>query len=279
MKIIKKLILALLIFALGWMLGASLTNRPDRIEYRLAKIGEQMDEIRCLNLINSLYLSSTQRKQLIFLARQAQHSRDETLNVFRRNEAALCNLLPLIHKQVKNTPHLSKNTDQQFRKIESALANARFKEDQKLHQILAQVKQVLNDNQKFLVKNYSPCIMPSCDMDNPERVGQAENREIELHYIDQKLLGKTRNYYTPPKAGVAQEGKAPRFTSQWVKNNRFSYKNYDERKILKGIELSPNISGLELELEAYKGDKLSINIINFILSSPGLKVVQSYGSP
>jgi hypothetical protein len=135
------------------------------------------DDIQIGNLLTGLYLTDEQVAKITPLAREAGDSR----KAFESRRDAFGNkstdILAAVRNDVLSTgdarPETRKRfneTKGEFDKIEEA-----FRADMK--RLNKKVQAILTDNQKCIVSEYKPCIIPIKSISNPERIGQSNNSD------------------------------------------------------------------------------------------------------
>jgi hypothetical protein len=139
-------------------------------------VADAVNDVRLLNLVNSLYLSPDQMKALSAIISRAEAAREAARP---QTEVVLGDLIALAThaRDELAAGGLSAQT------LERARAEAaRGMEEKRAHetrmaQYVAEVKGVLNENQICLVSEFIPCLIPIKNLTNPERIGQAQNTQ------------------------------------------------------------------------------------------------------
>jgi hypothetical protein len=127
-----------------------------------------VNDIRVLNLTNSLYLTEEQITALAALERGAG---EEYAGIEARRLALDRQALPMLRQlvAVPADPALQAQYAA-YRKERVAL----LAEDARIdRRYLPQVKDLLTENQLAMVGNFIPCVVPVQSLTNPERIGQA----------------------------------------------------------------------------------------------------------
>jgi len=145
-----------------------------------------VNDVRLLNLVNSLYLTPEQMKALSGIISRAQTERGA---VRPQVEAQLGKLITLASDVRGNMAAgtLTAQTRERIRTEGARGMQERRAWDARTAVYVKEVKGVLNDNQVCLVSEFIPCLIPVKNLTNPERIGQAQNTEGA-----EKMLARAR---------------------------------------------------------------------------------------
>jgi len=262
-------------------LGGSLLYAV-KIDPALVEVNAIMDEIRSLNLINSLYLSPEQKDQLLCLAEKARAKRLETQKIMLAEKNKLEDLLQNMKQELKNEPSLSPRLTRQYQDIMNKIEKSELEQINNLKSLTREVKSLLSTNQKEVVEQYQPCVVPVKSISNPERVGQADGgnhftkllekvREVpEKKYpeVKQKILDKIKEKLLlrkMPEDKINLElEQAGRIMD---KARRLSEEDFALQKEKLGEKLAPG-------KPAAAGNNLDLKIERLLLSDGALKALQ-----
>jgi hypothetical protein len=188
-----------------------------------------VNDIRVLNLVNTLYLTPEQTKALIDLGTQA--NAEDTARRERR-QTTLRAALPAL-RQARDAYAAGREPEPAVKAQLAALEQQRRalqeEDDKQDAKYLAQLKPLLTENQVTMIANFVPCTVPVQSLTNPERVGQAnDNSGME------RALERLRD--TP-------ESQLPRAISrlQDMIKAQFERKHYRPEKIEPVLEKVPEI--------------------------------------
>lgn len=168
-------------------------------------VDELRDEINLLNLLNGLYLSDEQMLGIMLDADRANHARAAYhADVDKLNKEMEEHLGAMKQILVKAGYAASAFEDQAYRthqrKYEGALEEVEKiagKARDEIAGLEGHVRTIVTENQKAIVEGYASCLIPTKDMKDPTRIGQAnENKGRELEGLEQ-----LRN---APEAGLSQ---------------------------------------------------------------------------
>ncbi|MCU0240945.1 MAG: hypothetical protein MUF51_00820, partial [Vicinamibacteria bacterium] len=147
--------------------------------YEMApELDATINDIRALNLVNSLYLDQKQMEAMRAILTTAQQEyqaltareRDlaqQYLGVLRTAQASL--------SSGKFPPLANAEQQKALAEQRKALAETRTSLDERF---LGEVRALLTPNQIDMVSNFVPCVVPVQSLTNPERVGQADNASV-----------------------------------------------------------------------------------------------------
>lgn len=311
MKIFKWLGIALLLFLAGWGAGNWFSSSLS-VESCTADTNRLMEEIRCNNLIASLYLTGEQKAALIDLGEQAQKIRAVNVKVVRQTNPELRKTLEDIYAQVKRDPLVKGEAGAEYLRLISKIENSALWENDELNRLTGKACRLLSANQKFMVRDYIPCIVPTCNLSKPERAGEADKIGKESGWMDRLMRAPLRDY-PQAKKQVLEEARREllglNMKPDWVdlQLNRLSRVMDEARR------LTPEEYSLRRKALAEKGkivykyvgergifpqpapgegihepgapdrpqrarlqdDKLEVNVRNYLLSREALKVLKS----
>ncbi|MHC4605783.1 MAG: hypothetical protein ACYTAF_02475 [Planctomycetota bacterium] len=125
-----------------------------------------------LNLINGLQLTDDQMKKILASLREKRKAlRDEDWNTALRGFLAVKDMLEKDRRTSKDAIVLFLKSEGLFMELSAQPDGAREKA---LAKLTAGIEAFLSDGQKEIIRTYIPCHLPYEDLDNPERVGQAD---------------------------------------------------------------------------------------------------------
>jgi|GEM_PF-4110490 len=294
-------LLVIAVFGLGFYFNS------DQAASKIRQTDLKMEEIRCLNLLTTMYLTKEQKNKLISLSEQAEQAKSQTLATNMKNLPELNSSLAALKRELQKGPELNCILYRRYKKVVSILDNAKFEEIKQIGKLSKQVEQVLTDNQKFMVREYKPCVIPLKNLANPQRVGQVDGCEQDykwmqkIYYtgdkaypkVKQEILNKIsqelRTCNIPPQRVKAQLAKFNKYMNQARKLSpeEFSIKKWDlvgkignqyvfsdERKMFMDYRASLGVIEEENKLMTNSWDKLSTNIQSFMLSPAGFRALK-----
>ncbi|GEM_PF-3557798 len=150
-------------------------------------VPDLMREIQTINLINGLYLSKEQTEKLLPILSSAASSEDRLNEIFAETDKDVESILLKMKKELVSGGTPSKETIERFQSIERKVQERRFEHLSKQKKELNSVRGLLTENQKTLIAEYQPCIIPASQQANPERIGQSGNNDFLV-----KVLEKAR---------------------------------------------------------------------------------------
>jgi len=139
-------------------------------------------DIPALYLVNGLYLSPKQSKQLVHILKEAaeidaRYGRKHEQVVRRRQkdfERELANVIDTTARGAKAGRGPARSSrSQRLRQSGQQLRSAARERQEEINALADGVCAVLTESQRDIVDRFRPCFIPARDFRNPERVGQA----------------------------------------------------------------------------------------------------------
>ena len=144
-------------------------------------------EIASLNLINGLNLSKKQITDLIQLGEQIEDVKTEVSQEKRQAlndaEKSFQSLKTELLKgapakgEIPRTAHRNEGKLKDFHQDSQKNLKTKFEEYQ------TQLRTVLSAEQVMVVESFKPCLIPSQDLNNPVRAGQADSSERSINWL------------------------------------------------------------------------------------------------
>lgn len=145
------------------------------------------DDIQICNLLTGLYLSEEQVARITPLAQRAGALREEfesRRTGFARDNIAL---LTTMKREILETGDASPQTKQRHNAAKEAYDRVEERYQQEMKALNGDVQSILDENQKIIVAEYKPCLIPIKSISNPERIGSAGESDAIL-----KVLSRAR---------------------------------------------------------------------------------------
>ncbi|MFH0797728.1 MAG: hypothetical protein V2A65_11885 [Candidatus Omnitrophota bacterium] len=170
----KKVLLGMVlisILAIGWATGLVAGEKESEDE----SILELRQDISLLNLANGIYLTKEQIESLLPII-------DEATAIRESAKQAILELKPATDKAFQDLKkELEKNqeTPAKIKERASGLNHQikQIKEDagERLVALEKEVAGILTEQQRYLIDDFKPCLIPPQKTTNPTRIGQAKN--------------------------------------------------------------------------------------------------------
>lgn len=174
----KKLLLLAIIAA---FFGFS--SQPVIAEPHIDEMGSLIEEVSLLNLLRGLYLSEEQATKISALAIEAKHIRQETISKIKK-----LNTLPVLKKLRDELYTALAEKPPQIREKAVELDNENHiltgKALTKIAKMEDQLKKILSPGQLNIFWEFSPCVVPELDFENPTRAGQAAATSRLMPVVD-----------------------------------------------------------------------------------------------
>lgn len=165
-----------------------------------------MREIQTINLINGLYISNEQIAKLLPAIESAVSCEERLNGTLSENDREMESILLQMRKELTAGGAPSKETIERFHRVEVKVQERRFDYLTAKKKVLGSVKGLLTENQKALISEYQPCIIPATQQANPERIGQSGNNDMLVNVLE--------------KSREVSESEYGRFKSHFLENTR-----------------------------------------------------------
>jgi len=176
----KARVACLVLIAVAASAAAALPPRGPQTESdRLAA------DIRALNIINQLNLTQAQLDTIIPVIREDAGERAAMMRQKEETEPAMLAALTQLRSQVMDGFNTQQETERSFQQVKEPLERAleSYMENHKRRS--DQIYSVLTPNQRVLLAEYKPCIVPLKDYKDPARIGQASATSVIEKNLEQ----------------------------------------------------------------------------------------------
>lgn len=153
------------------------------IRRSLDSIQTLSEEASILNLVNGLYLTADQSKQITALAKEAGGVRDRAIAEHSEKVRSFERALVELKGCLVGCGHIPPEVEQRVQSREAAVKEAKRAYFGSLRAIEKRLCKVLRPSQLDVIERFNPCLIPPQDLKDPVRVGQAqsETHEMEEH--------------------------------------------------------------------------------------------------
>jgi hypothetical protein len=172
----KILLVGLIVMLLG-LLGSVQNPADSAPKYTDNEIKVMIRDIQTLNLVNSLHLTKEQMQQMLVIAKEVKKSDDDLKALYDRKYNEMHGVLKEMRTQLMSNTDISGDLKKRFHNAEGEIKTRQVANDDKLKVLGKKVEGILNENQKVVLAEYQPCLVPVKNIANPERIGQAGNNE------------------------------------------------------------------------------------------------------
>lgn len=264
----------LIFFILVLFLGCRVSSAEE--------ISQLEQEIRVLNLINSLYLNPEQMNLLLNCCQEAvslRKERDRNIEgLLSEKEELLTKIREELYSYKGELPsYLSRKFHQIKKNIDSQLSVYQ----KKIKKLIEKVKTVLNESQLYIVQNYQPCIIPPR---GSLRIGQVEGslfleRKLESLYNLPYEIYKRRRMEVVERLVKSTEIRFPRWKKKRGENIKGKLLEIlDEMRKLSPVDFKLEKKKMarkikELLLPQFRPKDLERNIEKFLLNSATVRVL------
>lgn len=173
--IIKNRFLLIFLMVFVFSLISTVTARTDEKDPLLQEFRNLNEDIKIGNLLTGLYLNDEQIKKIIPLAKQAGEYKaafEAKREAYAKKGIKVFNTL---REEILKSGDPSETAKRNYHdlKAEYEKYEDAFKEN--MDRLNKDVQKILTSNQKIIVTEYKPCIIPVRSISNPERIGQVTN--------------------------------------------------------------------------------------------------------
>ncbi len=154
-----------------------MASRVSAEKDRLSEVKTVHDDIQICNLMTGLYLSDAQTEKLIPLARRAGELKTRFEKTREDYMKKGCDVLQTLREDVIRTGDASESTKKRFYEVKGPFDKEEDAFKAEMKSLNKEVQSILTDNQKCIVANYKPCLIPIRSITNPERIGQASDND------------------------------------------------------------------------------------------------------
>jgi hypothetical protein len=151
--------------------GGSSSLSPATRE-QILRVEDLRADVGVLHLLNGLHLSREQMQALLTKCREAKALRDATvaalMRPMRTAETAFAAL-----KQELLKDEVREQTLENAAQANEALKTLKEDFDKKMSELEGRTNQIFNDSQREVLRQFRPCVVPTKEDRDPERVGQA----------------------------------------------------------------------------------------------------------
>jgi len=173
----------IILTAVGFLVGIIITlmvvpgNTVAAKKYTELDILRLVRDVQTLNLLNSLHLSKKQMKELLPIAEKVKKEDEKLQSVYQKKFGKACKVLEEMKSQLMKNNDLSEDLKNRFNPLNEEIRRQKVEYDEKVDKLVKNVSGVLNENQKVVLREYQPCLVPVKNIANPERIGQSGGGE------------------------------------------------------------------------------------------------------
>jgi len=178
------LIIAIIVSFIVGMFSMTPPPTESARNYSESEIRDMMRDIQTLNLINGLNLSQEQMQKLLPIAREVKQRQDKIQATFDRMNNEIYSVLKEMKSQLMSKSDVTEDLKRRYHRAEGEIKKQRVEYDERCKELSKQISEILNDNQKVVLREYHPCVVPVKSIANPERIGQAGGGEHLQRMMD-----------------------------------------------------------------------------------------------
>ncbi|MCD4786286.1 MAG: hypothetical protein K8T10_20880 [Candidatus Eremiobacteraeota bacterium] len=276
----RKTILLFIIASIMVIFLGVIPRRTDAAEKSTnEEIHRLMRDIKTINLINGLYLSNDQMKELLEVVREAKRLEEKIQTQDERTNPETCKVFKKMKAELMRKNDVSEDLKRKFIRIERETHEKMSEHGKRMNELIGKVKKILNENQMVILSEYEACLIPVRSIANPERIGQAGGDEHFMRILSQIRRIPESEYRNVKKFILADHEKMLKNHFRDEKMRKEALERIelameqarslnDEEFEMKKAEIS---AGVKLELK--RPDNLEEFLIRRFLLNPGLEEI------
>lgn len=174
----------LIIAAVGFLLGILVTfmvmprHTVAAKKYTELEITQMVKDVQSLNLLNGLHLSEKQMKELLPITLNVKKEDAKLKSLYQKKLSEAYEILGEMKSQLMKNNDLSDDLKKRFHPLQEVILKKKVEYNEKMDILSKDVAGVLNENQKVILREYQPCLVPVKNIANPDRIGQAGGGEV-----------------------------------------------------------------------------------------------------
>jgi hypothetical protein len=158
-------------------------------------------EIVLNNLVNGLYLSPQQMTQMLTTLRKVEGIRGEYRAKAISQARQMEEILTRVRETVARDEEIDGELAREFRRAKKGLQDLKEEFHGSMMPYRDEMEGVLNENQRALIDEFRPCVIPPRDTGDSARIGQAsgdtrmgERFLTRIRQMDEKIYGRRRPF-------------------------------------------------------------------------------------
>lgn len=174
----KTAVALMLILALAVLIiGAAYRPAESAPGMQDEKVREMARDVQTLNLLNSLHLDRSQMQKMMAVAGEVKSMDDKLKALQDKKQNRIYSILKEMKSQLMSSNDITDDLKRQYHQEFEVIKKAQIDQEEKLKQLGERAYDILNENQRVMLKEYQPCLVPVKNIANPERIGQAGGGE------------------------------------------------------------------------------------------------------
>ncbi len=142
-------------------------------------------ELHTINLVNSLYLSKDQMKQLLPLVEEMNETNLALSELMRKNYPHIIAVMKDMKKQLMTHTAITEEQQKELDKYAVPIYEKMAEKRDKTKVLLQKIKGILNPNQIQIIASYEPCIVPDGRVTDPQKIGGVGGDESFGELLDE----------------------------------------------------------------------------------------------
>lgn len=160
-------------------------------------------ELHTINLVNSLYLSKDQMKQLLPLVKEMNEINLDLSSLMQKNYPHIIAVMKDMKKQLMTNTAITEEQQKELDRYAVPIYEKMAEKRDKTKVLLQKIKGILNPNQIQIIASYEPCIVPDGRVTDPQRIGGVGGDESFGELLDE-IRGMPEDEYKKLKKEYLQ---------------------------------------------------------------------------
>lgn len=189
---------ALFLIILLFCLSSCSSTGPEPFDVQQARFDCNVRDLHSLNLINGLNLSKDQMQKMSPLLEESRTMESGLRKIKEERLARYNRILASLRERLMSHNDITEEQQKSLDEISLPIDRVVAANRDRMRILIGKVKEILNENQRLLLCRYEPCMVPTPNVSDPERIGgvvdsQKFGLELErLRKLDQKAYEKAK---------------------------------------------------------------------------------------
>ncbi len=200
-------------------------------------------DIILLNLVNGLHLEENQMEQLLTLVKRWKEVKEDFQNKMERLSQEKLEPFETLREELIKQDVAISSLNPSFFQANREFIHLKKEFEEKREEIIQQVESLLNENQKEILKEFVPCIIPPKDI-NSQRAGQETSLQSGTRLLD-RIRNMPERLYERKKEEIVE-----RILQNILKRKKHIQISEEEwrERIEEVLEEARNLNEVEYEL-------------------------------
>jgi len=234
----------------GFLTGEAHSRRDSEAREIFTGVHDLRKEITLHNLINGLYLSQDQIVQMLPVLRKVERLREEQRAKAISHARQMEEVLTKIRETVARDEEIGEDLAREFHQAKKKGEDLRAEFHGSMMPYQDEIKGILNENQRALINDFKPCVIPPRDTWDSARIGQASGDTRMGERFLTRVRGMDERAYRRRKSFMIERyiARVERHVGVLGDDERAE----EKRRVADILEKARELS--DVDFEAQKGD-------------------------